>query len=198
MSRRIVLASDNRGKLAELSALLVPHGWELVPQSALGVAAIEETGTTFLDNALAKARHAARMTGLAALADDSGLEVDALGGAPGVRSARYAGEGARDADNVARLLDALRGLPPAQRGARFRCVLVFLRHADDPQPLVCEGVWAGRIAEEPRGMNGFGYDPVFFLPQHGCTAAELAPQVKNRLSHRGQALAALLEKLPAL
>ncbi len=197
---KLVLASGNRGKAAELAALLVPLGWELVPQAALGVDEIEETGATFEDNALLKARHAAAATGLPALADDSGLEVDALGGAPGVRSARYAGGGG-DAANLAKLLRELEGVPDAARGARFRCVLVLVADASDPSPLIARGTWEGRIGREPRGNNGFGYDPVFEVPAadgHGaCTVAELAPSLKNARSHRGQALAELLRLLRA-
>jgi XTP/dITP diphosphohydrolase len=195
---KLVLASGNRGKAAELGALLAPLGWELVSQAELGVVEVEETGPTFEDNALLKARHAATATGLPALADDSGLEVDALGGAPGVRSARYAGGGG-DAANVAKLLRELDAVPDAARGARFRCVLVLLRSAADPAPLVARGAWEGRIARAPRGTNGFGYDPVF-LPADdaaGRSAAELAAADKNARSHRGQALAALLRLLGA-
>jgi XTP/dITP diphosphohydrolase len=188
---RLVVASANPGKLRELGALLGELAAEIVPQSELGVAAVAETEATFLGNALLKARHAARATGGAALADDSGLEVDALGGAPGVRSARYAGEGASDADNIARLLAALAAVPPPRR-ARYRAVLVLVRGPDDPAPLVGEGCWEGRIAAAPRGAGGFGYDPLF-LPDDGArTAAELAADEKNRLSHRARALAALL------
>jgi XTP/dITP diphosphohydrolase len=190
----LVLASGNRGKTREIGALLAPLGWTLLSQADLGVPEVEETGASFVANALLKARHAAAFTGRAALADDSGLEVDALDGAPGVRSARYAG-GAGDAANVAKLLDALRGVPAARRGARFRCVLALVRAADDPSPLIAEGAWEGVIAEAPRGGNGFGYDPVFLVPALGRTAAELEPAVKNALSHRGQALARLVAAL---
>jgi XTP/dITP diphosphohydrolase len=190
----LVLASGNRGKAREIGALLAPLGWTLLSQADLGVAEVEETGATFVENALLKARHAAGATGRAALADDSGLEVDALGGAPGVHSARYAG-GAGDAANVAKLLEALRGVPAARRTARFRCVLALVRSADDPAPLIAEGAWEGAIAEAPRGANGFGYDPVFLVPELGCTAAELEPAVKNARSHRGQALARLVAAL---
>lgn len=169
--------------------------WEVVLQSALGVGPVEETGRTFADNALLKARHAAAATGLPALADDSGLEVDALGGAPGVSSARYAGPRASDADNVDRLLAELAGVPAARRTARFRCVLAFVRDAADPAPVLAEGAWEGSIAEAPRGLAGFGYDPVFEDPASGLTAAELAPAAKNERSHRGQALRALVRAL---
>ena len=191
----VVLASSNPGKLAELKARLEPAGLRVVPQDAFGVEPPEETGLTFVENALIKARAACAATGLPALADDSGIVVDALGGAPGVRSARYAGPGASDGDNVARLLEALRGAAPAQRGAAFVCAIVWLRHARDPCPIVCEGVWEGRVLDAPRGAGGFGYDPVFFLDALGRTAAELSRAEKNAVSHRGQALARLLERL---
>ncbi len=193
-SRRIVLATGNSGKAREISALLGP-GWDVVLQSDYGVTAIEETGASFRENAELKARHAALMTGLPALADDSGLEVDALGGAPGVRSARYAGEGASDAQNVRRLLAELEGVADGQRGARFRCVLVWVRDANDARPLVAQGAWEGRICRTPRGINGFGYDPIFEDPVLGQTAAELAPAAKNECSHRGRALQVLRELL---
>jgi XTP/dITP diphosphohydrolase len=195
---RLVLASGNRGKAAELAALLAPLGWQLVSQAELGVAEIEETGATFEANALLKARHAAATTGLPALADDSGLEVDALDGAPGVRSARYAGGGG-DAANLAKLLRELEAVPDAARGARFRCVLAFVADAADPTPLIARGAWQGRIARAPRGSNGFGYDPVFLVPDPAGggerSAAELDPAVKNERSHRGQALRELLRLL---
>ena len=192
---RVVLATNNAGKVRELNAMLAGSGLEIVAQSALKVAEIEETGLSFTENALLKARNAAAQTGLSAIADDSGLEVDALDGEPGIHSARYAGVGAGDAANLQKLLQTLQGVPPEQRGARFRCVIVYLRSAQDPAPLVCEGVWQGRILEAPRGSNGFGYDPVFLVPERGCSSAELPPEVKNRLSHRGQALAKLTAAL---
>jgi XTP/dITP diphosphohydrolase len=185
--RRIVLATGNRGKARELQSMLGAD-WVVVLQSELGVESVEETGVTFAENALLKARHAAAVTGLPALADDSGLEVDALGGAPGVRSARYAGPTASDADNVDLLLAELAGVPAARRTARFRCVLALVRVAADPAPVLAEGCWEGRITEAPRGLTGFGYDPVFEDPETGLTAAELAPAAKNARSHRGQAL----------
>jgi XTP/dITP diphosphohydrolase len=194
---RLVLASGNAGKLAELRALLDGTGADLVAQSELGVADIEETGLTFVENALLKARHAARVTGLPALADDSGLCVDALGGAPGLYSARYAGVHGDSAANIARLLGALEGLNPQWRTAHFYAVIVLLRHAEDPQPLVAEGIWPGLILDAPRGAGGFGYDPVFLDTEHGLSAAQLDPAVKNRISHRGRALAQLRERLPA-
>lgn len=194
---KLVLASGNRGKLAEFRALLGDSGIEFASQGEFGIGEVDETASTFVENALLKARHAARLTGLPALGDDSGLCVDALGGAPGLRSARYAGNGANAGANNAKLLAALEGLPVAQRSARFYCVLVVLRHADDPQPLIAEGEWHGRILAAPRGAGGFGYDPVFFDPGHGLSAAELEPAVKNRVSHRGRAIAALRERLAA-
>ena len=191
----VVLASSNPGKLAELRARLEPAGLRVVPQDAFGVEPPEETGLTFVENALIKARAACAATGLPALADDSGIVVDALEGAPGVRSARYAGPGASDGDNVARLLEALRGVAPAERGAAFVCAIVWLRHARDPCPIVCEGVWEGRVLDAPRGDGGFGYDPVFFVDALGRSAAELSFAEKNAVSHRGQALVQLLERL---
>lgn len=190
-----VLATANRGKVAELSALLDAAGLALrvTPQSELGVSAPPETGSTFVENALTKARHAARLTGLPAIADDSGLVVTALGVAPGVRSARYAGENADDRANIAKLLAALD--TTQDRTARFHCVLVALEHAEDPAPLIASGSWAGEIARAPRGQGGFGYDPVFFDPALGCTAAELDARAKNRASHRGVALRRLVELL---
>jgi XTP/dITP diphosphohydrolase len=193
--KRAVVASANPGKLRELAALLAPAGIALVSQGALGIQAVPETGTTFLENALLKARHAARAAQLAALADDSGIEVDALGGRPGVHSARFAGEGASDAANLARLLAELAGVPEARRTARYRCVVVWVRTADDPAPLTGEGTWEGRIALEPRGRGGFGYDPAFIPAGEQRTAAELSPEEKNRVSHRAQALRALVAAL---
>lgn len=184
----IVLASNNAGKVREINQLLEGAGIRVVPQGDFGVPEAEETGLTFVENAILKARNAAQHSGLPAIADDSGIEVDALHGAPGIHSARYAGTGASDADNLIKLLHALDSVPEAQRGARFQCVLVYLRHAADPTPLISQGTWEGRILEAPRGENGFGYDPVFYVPTQGCSAAELDPAVKNGLSHRGQAL----------
>ncbi len=192
---RLVLASGNAGKLAEFRQLFAGSGRDVVTQGTLGVGDAEETGTTFVENALIKARHAARVTGLPALADDSGLCVEHLDGAPGLYSARYAGRHGDSAANNAKLLQHLDGVPTARRGAFFICVLVRLRHADDPAPLIAEGRWSGRILEAPSGTAGFGYDPLF-LPD-GCdrSAAELEPALKNRLSHRGQAMARLREQL---
>ena len=192
---KVVLASSNPGKLAELRALLESAGLHVVSQDAFGVGPPEETGLTFVENALIKARAACAATGLPALADDSGVVVDALGGAPGVRSARYAGAGASDADNAAKLLEALGGVALRDRRAAFVCAIVYLRHARDPCPIVCEGVWNGRILDAPRGAGGFGYDPVFFIESLGRTAAELSREEKNAVSHRGQALAQLLRRL---
>ena len=194
--RRIVLASGNPGKLAELRALLAGHGCEVLAQEELGIAAPVEDGDDFRANALIKARHAAAASGLPAIADDSGLEVDALGGRPGVHSARYAGPAASAADNNQRLLAELADVPPQRRSARFRCVLACVRDAGDPTPLIAEGAWEGWIATAPRGAGGFGYDPLFIGVADGRTAAELPVAEKNRLSHRGQALAALGGRLP--
>ncbi len=193
MSRRIVLASNNGGKLAELQSLLSHMDIEFVPQGEHDVPEAEETGLTFVENAIIKARNASRFTGLPAIADDSGIEVDHLGGKPGVRSARYAGEGATDEDNLQKLLHRLDGVATAQRGARFRCEIVWMRHEHDPSPVICSGNWSGRIATEPRGDNGFGYDPIFVFADGEQTTAELDPASKNRLSHRSQALARLVK-----
>ena len=197
-SSKLVIASSNAGKLAEFAELFADiTGIQLLSQGALGVADAEEAGLTFVENALLKARHAARETGLPALADDSGLCVDALDGAPGLYSARYAGAGADASSNIAKLLAALQGVPAAQRSAHFYAVIVFLRHAEDPQPLIAEGVWSGIILDEPRGIGGFGYDPIFLDPALGRSAAELDPALKHHVSHRGRALAALRDRLPA-
>ena len=195
MQQRIVLASNNPGKVREFNQLLSDTELEVVPQSTFSVPEIEETGLTFVENAILKARNAAQHTGLPAIADDSGLEVDALDGAPGIYSARYAGAGASDRDNLEKLLDALREVDEQQRSARFQCLMVYMRHGEDPTPLICQGTWEGRILFEPRGENGFGYDPVFHVPTHNCSSAELEPDVKNALSHRGQALHRLLAAL---
>lgn len=197
--KKILLASNNPGKVREIQGILAEHDIEVVPQSVFAIPEAPETGLSFIENAILKARQAARLSGLPAIADDSGLEVDALAGAPGVYSARYAGEGAGDADNNAKLLSELEGVPDAERGARFRCVMVFLRHENDPSPLIGQGVWEGVILHAPRGEGGFGYDPLFFLPEMGCASAELSPAEKNRLSHRGKALRDLVRQLdPAL
>jgi len=189
--RKVVLATGNAGKAKELNAMLAGLDMEIVAQSALGVPEAEEAGLTFIENAILKARNAAALTGLPAIADDSGLEVDALDGAPGIHSARYAGTPSDDQANLKKLLEAMRDVPDLGRSARFRCVIVYLRHAKDPAPLVTEGVWEGAILRAPKGTNGFGYDPVFLVPDRGCSSAELPPEEKNRLSHRGQALARL-------
>ncbi|MGB5180370.1 MAG: XTP/dITP diphosphatase [Gammaproteobacteria bacterium] len=193
--KEIVLASSNPGKVREINQLLATLELHVQPQSTLGVVDAEETGLTFVENAILKARNAARHTGLPAIADDSGIEVDALDGAPGIYSARFAGEGASDQQNLDKLLAELDGLPEAQRSARFQCLMVFMKHANDPTPLICQGTWEGRILPAARGDNGFGYDPVFYVPTHDCSSAELPADVKNALSHRGQALRKLVAAL---
>lgn len=195
--RKLILATGNPGKVRELEAVLAGFDLGIAPQSAFAVPEVEETGLTFVENALIKARNAARHGGLPALADDSGLVVDALEGAPGIYSARYAGPGANDRANIDKLLAELAGLPAARRSARFVCALALLRHPADPTPLICQASWEGMVLAEPRGAGGFGYDPVFWVPDQGRTAAELEPDVKNRLSHRGQALALLRQRLRA-
>jgi XTP/dITP diphosphohydrolase len=195
--RRVILASANSGKLAELKTLLLPLGFELVPQQTLGIESAPETGATFVDNALLKARHAAAARALPAIADDSGIEVDALGGAPGVHSARYARDGAQDGENTDKLLAALDGVPSNARAARYRCVIAFVRFADDAEPVIAEGAWEGCIAPAPQGSGGFGYDPIFIPEGHTRTAAELSAAEKNLLSHRAAALRALVEQLRA-
>lgn len=191
--RVVVLASGNAGKLGELGRILAPLGVELHSQSEYGVPEVAEDGLSFVENAIIKARAAAAHTGLPAIADDSGLEVDYLQGAPGIHSARYSGEG--DAGNNAKLLRALEGVAEAERTARFQCVLVYMRHAADPTPLVCQASWEGRILFEERGDEGFGYDPLFYVPEHDCSSAELPRDLKNRISHRARASALLLEAL---
>ena len=193
--KQIVLASSNPGKVREINQLLADIGLQAHPQSEYQVSDAEETGLTFVENAIIKARHAASHTGLPAIADDSGIEVDALNGAPGIYSARFAGPGASDRANLEKLLAELRGVPETGRSARFQCLMVFMRHAEDPTPIICQGTWEGSILSEPRGENGFGYDPVFYVATHGCSSAELAAEVKNTLSHRGQALRQLLAML---
>ncbi len=194
MTEKIVLASNNAAKAREIQAVLDPRRFELVRQSELGVDEVAETGTTFVENAIIKARHAAQQTGLPALADDSGIEVDALQGAPGVYSARYAGEDANDESNNTKLLASLAEVADSQRTARFQCVIVYMRHAQDPMPVICTGTWEGTILRKARGHNGFGYDPLFYVPTHHCSSAQLSPAEKNRISHRAQAL----QKLVAL
>ncbi len=193
--KKIVLATGNQGKVREMADLLADFGFDVVAQSEFNVSDVAETGTTFIENAIIKARHAAKKTGLPAIADDSGLEVDYLNGAPGVYSARYSGEGATDEKNLNKLLEAMKDVPEAQRTARFHCVLVLMRHENDPTPIVCHGQWEGRILTEAHGENGFGYDPVFFVPEHQCASAELEPAMKKQLSHRGKALKKLFATL---
>jgi XTP/dITP diphosphohydrolase len=192
---QIVLASNNQGKVREIGQMLAELELEVVPQSTFNIEDAEETGLTFVENAIIKARHASAESGLPAIADDSGLEVDALKGAPGIYSARYAGQGASDEQNLQKLLSELENIPEAQRTARFQCLMVYMRHAQDPTPIICQGTWEGIITMEPKGNNGFGYDPVFFVPDQQCTSAQLTPKVKNQLSHRGQALCLLVEAL---
>ncbi|MBN3068300.1 RdgB/HAM1 family non-canonical purine NTP pyrophosphatase [Pectobacterium brasiliense] len=193
--QKVVLATGNPGKVRELASLLADFGLDIVAQTELGVDSAEETGLTFIENAILKARHAAHITGLPAIADDSGLAVDALGGAPGIYSARYAGVDASDQQNLDKLLLTLKDVPDAQRRASFHCVLVYLRHAEDPTPIVCHGSWQGVLTHEAAGNGGFGYDPIFFVPELGKTAAELTREEKNAQSHRGQALRLLLDAL---
>ncbi len=192
---KIVLASNNAGKVREINQLLSDQKIQVIPQREFDIQDIEETGLTFVENAILKARHAAKESGLAAIADDSGLEVDALKGAPGIYSARFAGPGCNDQDNNEKLLEQLRGVPEDKRTARFQCLLVYMRHAADPTPIICQGTWEGRILLAPSGENGFGYDPLFFVPDQNCSSAELTPETKNQLSHRGQALRKLLAAL---
>jgi XTP/dITP diphosphohydrolase len=195
MPRTVVFASNNRGKVAELATMFADLEFDLQPQSAFGVPEIAETGLSFAENALIKARNACLHTGLPAIADDSGLAVAALSGAPGIYSARYSGANATDAQNNARLLGALAGIPHSRRHAQFHCLLVYLSHPEDPVPLICDGRWDGVILDAPRGEGGFGYDPLFYLPELGLTAAELEPAQKNQLSHRGQAVRELVRRL---
>ena len=191
----LVVATGNQGKLREIHQVLSPLGFTVKGQGEFNISSAEETGLTFVENAILKARHTCAQTGRAALADDSGLEVDALAGQPGIYSARYAGTDGDDAANNRKLLEALKDVPHEKRTARFQCVMVYLRHAEDPVPLICQGTWEGVISTEPSGDNGFGYDPLFFVPEQGCTAAQLTPDIKNKLSHRGQALAQLVAAL---
>ena len=193
--QKVVLATGNAGKVRELASLLSDFGLDVVAQTELGVDSADETGLTFIENAILKARHAAQITGLPAIADDSGLAVNALGGAPGIYSARYSGEDATDQQNLEKLLHTLQDIPDDKRQAQFHCVLVYLRHAEDPTPLVCYGRWPGVITRAPAGEGGFGYDPIFFVPSEGKTAAELTREEKIAISHRGQALKQLLEAM---
>lgn len=192
---QIVLASNNQGKVREIGQMLAKLQLEVAPQSTFNIEDAEETGLTFVENAIIKARHASAEAGVPAIADDSGLEVDALNGAPGIYSARFAGKSASDEENLQKLLSELENIPEELRTARFQCLMVYMRHALDPTPIICQGTWEGIITMEPRGENGFGYDPVFFVPSHQCTSAQLAPETKNQLSHRGQALCLLVEAL---
>ncbi|MYM61180.1 XTP/dITP diphosphatase [Vibrio sp. OCN044] len=194
---KIVLATGNQGKVREMADLIADFGFDVVAQSEYKVSEVAETGTTFIENAIIKARHAAKETGLPAIADDSGLEVDFLNGAPGVYSARYAGEEATDRQNIDKLLAAMQNVPESQRSARFHCVLVLMRHELDPTPIICHGTWEGKILTKAHGQNGFGYDPVFFVPEENCASAELEPQCKKQLSHRGKALQKLFSQLSA-
>ncbi|MCK5715984.1 MAG: RdgB/HAM1 family non-canonical purine NTP pyrophosphatase [Thiomargarita sp.] len=189
--QQIVLASGNAGKLREFAQMLAAFHLDVVPQSQFNVPEVAETGLSFVENALIKARNAAQHTGLPAMSDDSGIEIDALQGAPGIYSARFAGAQATDAQNNALLLEKLTSVPDDKRTARYHCVIVYMRHAQDSMPIICQGTWEGRILHEAHGSNGFGYDPFFYVPTHDCTSAELTPEVKNNLSHRGQALRAL-------
>ena len=191
------MASSNPGKLREINQILGDLGVKVLPQSDFDVPDAEETGLSFVENAILKARHAAQLTGLPAIADDSGLEVDALKGAPGIYSARFSGPGATDEKNLQKLLKELKDVPENERSARFQCLMVFMSHAEDPTPLICQGTWEGRILFEPKGEGGFGYDPIFYVPSEDCASAELAPELKNRLSHRGQALTKLMQALQA-
>jgi len=191
----IVLASNNAGKVREINALLESEQIHVIPQKRFAIPEAEETGLTFIENAILKARNAAAHSGLPAIADDSGIEVDALNGAPGIYSARFAGPGASDMDNLNQLLETLKDVPSPHRTARFQCLMVYMRHAEDPTPVICQGTWEGRILDGPQGENGFGYDPIFFVPTEACSAAELDPATKNRLSHRGQALRSLVARL---
>ncbi len=189
--KKIVLASGNQGKLREFAQILAQLDYEVIPQNQFNVPDVEETGLCFVENALIKARNAAQHTGLPAISDDSGIEIDALNGAPGIYSARFAGAACNDDDNNRLLLEKLKGVPDEQRTARYHCVIVYMRHANDSMPLIFHGTWEGRILHQARGKNGFGYDPYFYVPTHDCASAELSPEVKNAISHRGQALASL-------
>lgn len=193
--QKIVLASNNSGKLEELQVLLKDCGYDVHPQKEFGITDADETGLTFVENAIIKARHACQHSGLPALADDSGIEVDALNGAPGIYSARYSGAGATDEKNNLKLLDELSDVPENERTARYQCVLVFMRRATDPTPVICQGTWEGRILNEPVGSSGFGYDPLFYVPTHLCSSAQLPKEVKNTISHRAIALKHLLAEL---
>jgi XTP/dITP diphosphohydrolase len=192
---KIVLASNNAGKVREINQLLSQEQIMVVPQKEFQIPDAVEDGLSFVENAIKKARHAASLSGLPAIADDSGIEVDALRGAPGIYSARFAGAGASDEANLQKLLTDLAEVPETERTARFQCLMVYMRHAEDPTPIICQGTWEGRILFEPAGENGFGYDPIFYVPTHDCSSAQLDAETKNSLSHRGQALQKLLQAL---
>ena len=193
--KKIVLASNNKGKLREFNEMFSSMSINVLPQSEFDIEEVEESGLSFVENAILKARNAALHSGLPAIADDSGIEVDALQGAPGIYSARFAGVGASDAENVEKLLRDLNGVPTAERSARFQCLLVYMRHAKDPTPVICQGTWEGLILEAPQGDNGFGYDPVFFVPEKNCSSAQLSADVKHSMSHRGKAMQLLSAQL---
>jgi len=195
--KQFVLATGNPGKVKELASMLAPLNIDIVPQSEFKVPDVPETGTTFIENAIIKARHAAKLTGLPAIADDSGLEVMALGGAPGIYSARFSGENATDQSNIDKLLLELQDTAAEQRQARFVCVLVYMKDEHDPTPIICQGFWNGHITNDQQGLSGFGYDPVFFVNEKNCTSAELSKEIKNSISHRAQALSQLLPQLTA-
>lgn len=198
IKNKIVFASGNVGKVREVSQLLNDLSIDVLPQSKFNVPEIEETGLTFIENAILKARNAAHHAGLPAIADDSGIAVDVLHGRPGIYSARFAGIGASDEDNLKKLIEMIKPFPEEQRTARFICSMVYLRHKDDPVPIIAQGVWEGQLVIDPKGENGFGYDPIFYVSSQQCTSAELTSEIKNTLSHRGQALRKLLEKLSSL
>lgn len=192
---QIVLATGNQGKVNELAAMLAPLQLNVIAQSEFDVPDVAETGTTFVENAIIKARHAAKITGKPAIADDSGLEVFAIGGAPGIYSARYSGDNANDQTNIDKLLITLKDVPAQERKARFVCVLVYMRHENDPTPIICQGFWNGEITPQQEGREGFGYDPIFYVPDMQCTSAQLEKSVKNQLSHRAQALKSLISQM---
>lgn len=195
MLHKIVIASSNAGKIREFNAMFAEKSIEIIPQTVFNISDIEETGLTFVENAILKARHCCAHTGLPAIADDSGLIIDALDGRPGIYSARYAGKTSSNEEKIAKVLAEMAEVVAPQRTARFMSVLVFMRNADDPAPVICEGIWEGSILTEPHGTNGFGYDPIFWVPEYRCAAAELNPDVKNQISHRAQALKKLFERL---
>jgi XTP/dITP diphosphohydrolase len=195
LSKKVVLASGNKGKLKELQSRLGELDFDVLPQSQFNIPDADETGLSFIENAILKARHAAKLSGLPAIADDSGLEVDCLQGQPGIYSARFSGDNANDKSNNAKLLELLAGVPDSQRSARFQCVLVFMRHQYDPTPIVCQGSWEGKILTQAQGENGFGYDPLFFITERNCSSAQLPAEEKNRISHRGKAMSLLIERL---